>query len=390
LKPERASRRDASLIRAYMPELDSVRGIAILAVVLFHGMARPLHAVSTFGTFLFSITQYGWVGVNLFFVLSGFLITGLLLDSKQRPDYFRHFYVRRALRILPALYSTLLVLLAGGWISYRYTAISLLFLANFAGLLGVKLGYGTLWSLAVEEHFYMIWPFVVRRCSLRRLAILAAVVALGSPVLRILLLVGKPDPQHFVFLYTWFNLDGLAMGALLAVWLRLPSFRRYQLARVAAPVTVTSGVVFFFLLGRPWAEATVLKSACNLGFAGFLACVLMIGTSDWKILVDRPILKFFGFISYGLYLVHLLAFHLTEVLLSRPLAALIASDKPLLAAFLRFGGGLALGTAIAYASRRSLEEVFLRIGRRSGRTPMVAADEAASLEAPARNNVPAQ
>jgi peptidoglycan/LPS O-acetylase OafA/YrhL len=368
-----------------MPELDSVRGIAILAVLFFHGMARPLHAgLPTFGRLLLALSQYGWAGVNLFFVLSGFLITGILLDSNQRPDYFRRFYFRRALRILPALYGMLLILLIGGWISFRFTAVSILFLANFAAVLGVGLPYGALWSLAVEEHFYMLWPLMVRRLSVRSLMILAALVWIGSPFLRILNLVGSPTPQHLASLYTWFNLDGLSLGALLAIWLRAPSFRRHQLARIAPPVTVVSAAAFFLLVGHSWADATVVKSACNLASAGFLACMLLVGTSNWRFLVDRPILKFFGFISYGLYLVHILAYHISDVLLSHQLATLIASAKPMIATLLRFSGGFVLGTGIAYLSRRSLEETFLRSGYSSRGVPASSAAGTASVDAAIR------
>ena len=372
----------APLLRPYMPELDAVRGIAILLVILVHGMARPLHAdLPTLGQSLFALSQYGWTGVNLFFVLSGFLITGILLDSKRRPDYFRRFYFRRALRILPALYGTLLILLIGGWISFRFTAISVLFLANFAAVLGIAHWYGPLWSLAVEEHFYMIWPFVVRRCTPSKLMIFAGAVCIASPFLRILNLIGSPVPQHFASLYTWFNLDGLSLGALLAIWLRMPSFSRPQLARIALPITVVSGAAFFLLAGRQWADATVVTSACNLASAGFLSCMLLAGTSRWKFLVDQPVLKFYGFISYGLYLIHILAYHLSDILLSRPLAALVASQKPLLAMLLRFSGGLILGTAIAFLSRHSLEETFLRIKHGSGNDIVSSVTEKAPIQA---------
>ncbi|MGB9236138.1 MAG: acyltransferase [Terriglobales bacterium] len=368
-----------------MPELDSVRGIAVLAVIVFHGLARPLHAqLPAFGRLLFTLSQHGWAGVNLFFVLSGFLITGILLDSNRRPDYFRRFYFRRALRILPALYGMLLLLLIGGWISSSFAAISILFLANFGGVLGVGLGYGPLWTLAVEEHFYMLWPLVVRRCSVRILTILASTVWLGSPILRILTLVGSPVPQHFASLYTWFNLDGLSLGALLAIWLRVPSFRRYHLACIAPLVMTVSAAAFFFLVGRPWADATVEKSVCNLASAGFLSCVLLVGASNWSFLVDQPILKFFGFISYGLYLVHALAYHLSDIVLSRPLAMLMANREPMAAVLMRFAGGLLLGIAVAYLSRRSLEEKFLRMGYSSRRAPFSASTPAA--DAPIRAN----
>ncbi|HXW91009.1 MAG TPA: acyltransferase [Terriglobales bacterium] len=390
LKLEPAPASDVPLIRAHMPELDSLRGIAILLVVLFHGMAPPVHTeLQPSGRWLLTLSQYGWVGVNLFFVLSGFLITGILLASRQGADYFRRFYFRRALRILPALYGTLLVLLIGGWISFRFMAISVLFLANFAWVMGVRGGYPILWSLAVEEHFYLLWPLAVRRCSLRKLMILAAAVCLGSPLLRILTLLGRTTPPHIVSLCTWFSLDGLCLGALLRIWLGMPSFRRHQLARIAPPVTVVSGAAFLFLTGHRWADATVVKSACNLASAGLLSCMLLLGTSSWRFLVDRPILKFYGFISYGLYLVHIFAFYVSDMVFSNHLSILIDNGKPMLATLLRFASGLLLGTAIAYLSRRSLEERFLRIGCSLGRAPVPSVFSArggASVDSPIATN----
>jgi peptidoglycan/LPS O-acetylase OafA/YrhL len=346
-----------------MPELDSVRGIAILMVLFFHGMAPPLHVELPYpGRLLFSVSQYGWTGVNLFFVLSGFLITGILIDSRNRPDYFRRFYFRRALRILPALYGLLIVLVTIGWISFRFFAVSAFFFANFAPALGIGLQYGPLWSLAVEEHFYMFWPLVVRLGSNRKLLVIAASVCIGCPLLRMLNFSHHPDPQSLAFLYTWFNLDGLSLGALLAIWLRMPSFRRPQLVQVAGPALVVGIVAFRFLLNYPLANAALINSACNLAAAGFLGCMLLLGSGGWGFVVDRPILKFFGFISYGLYLVHILAFHLCDVWFATSLSGLIASGRPMAAVLLRFIGGVVLATGIAYVSRRSLEERFLRIG----------------------------
>ena len=100
------------LLRSKMPELDSVRGVAILAVVFYHGFfwSNNLAGLSGVARHFVSLTRFGWLGVHLFFVLSGFLITGILEDSKSAPRYFKRFYWRRALRILPAFYGTLLLL----------------------------------------------------------------------------------------------------------------------------------------------------------------------------------------------------------------------------------------------------------------------------------------
>ena len=356
------------IIRPYMPELDSVRGIAILLVLLLHGMARPLNAeLSRAGNLTLAICNYGGVGVNLFFVLSGFLITGILVNSRSNTEYYHRFYTRRALRILPAFYATLLLLMLGGWIGWRFFLASILFLANSANLLGVAIQYGPLWSLAVEEHFYMIWPLVVRRFSPHRLVLILAIIIAVTPFIRAITGMFSNYQRHFVSLYTWCNLDGIALGALLAIWLRLPSFERKQLSRIALPLLSVGLISFALLLSYPRAEAPFLGSACNLASAGLLSCMLLMGTNRWSFLVHSSVLKFFGFISYGLYLIHVLAFKLVEILFAGTFALLISAGMPTVAMLLRFFTGSALAIGVAYLSRRSFEEKFLRMGYASSR-----------------------
>jgi peptidoglycan/LPS O-acetylase OafA/YrhL len=350
-----------------MPELDSMRGVAVILILFFHGMAPPLSPkLSSGGKFIFAISQRGWIGVNLFFVLSGFLITGILIDSRHRHGYFRRFYIRRALRILPALYAMLIVLVVGGWISWRFLILSALFLANSAPLLGVPLQYGPLWSLAVEEHFYMLWPAIIRRLSSVGLMLLLTAIVVITPLLRATEFRINGSPADTSYLYTWFNLDGLALGALLAIWLRQPWFHRTQLSRIALPLLVAGVALFVFVSQDPLAGAAFSSTASNLASAGLLSCMLLIGTSRWSFLVKRPVLKFFGFISYGLYLIHALAFRLTETLFSRPLLALSSAGNPTAAMLLHFAVGSSLAIAVAYLSRRSLEAKFLRMGFDSG------------------------
>jgi peptidoglycan/LPS O-acetylase OafA/YrhL len=357
----------SALIRPYMPELDSMRGVAVILILFFHGMAPPLSPeLSSGGKFIFAISQRGWIGVNLFFVLSGFLITGILIDSRHRHGYFRRFYIRRALRILPALYAMLIVLVVGGWISWRFLILSALFLANSAPLLGVPLQYGPLWSLAVEEHFYMLWPAIIRRLSSVGLILLLTAIVVITPLLRATAFRINGSPADTTYLYTWFNLDGLALGALLAIWLRQPWFHRTQLSRIALPLLVAGVALFVFVSQHPLAGAAFSSTASNLASAGLLSCTLLIGTSRWSFLVKQPVLKFFGFISYGLYLIHALVFRLTETLFSRPLLALSSAGNPTAAMLLHFAVGSSLAIAVAYLSRRSLEAKFLRMGFDSG------------------------
>ena len=136
------------LIRPIMPELDAIRGIAVVGVLLLHGFSWQygrLH-FGTLARIFLAATQPGWIGVNLFFVLSGFLITGILLDAKGSPHYYRSFYTRRALRILPAYYSLLILLLLLGSSSFEFVGLSFLYLANVTDVFGVACGYGPLWS----------------------------------------------------------------------------------------------------------------------------------------------------------------------------------------------------------------------------------------------------
>src|SRR5215469_16350920 len=172
-----------------MPQLDALRGLAVIAV-LIHNTGRDLYTGF--------LTRNGWMGVDLFFVLSGFLITGILLDTKNSDGYFRNFYARRCLRIWPLYYCTLFFMFvvvplvrpseahqifeprSMPWWSY------FVYLQNFlvpsitraTGLLGVT------WSLAVEEQFYLVWPLVVRFLTETQLRRLSITLICCSPVLR--------------------------------------------------------------------------------------------------------------------------------------------------------------------------------------------------------------
>jgi peptidoglycan/LPS O-acetylase OafA/YrhL len=211
-----------ALLRTRMPELDTLRGIAVLLVLFFHGFGfefglQGLHGIPKL---LVAATLPGWVGVNLFFVLSGFLITGILLDTKARPDYFRRFYYRRALRILPIYYAVLIALAVfsrAGLISrpasWGFLGLSAIYLANVTELFGVPMQYGVLWTLAIEEHFYLIWPTAVRALSRKMVAVAALAIFIGCALLRYYYCLKGYDAGQG---YTWLYADGLALGAILA------------------------------------------------------------------------------------------------------------------------------------------------------------------------------
>jgi len=385
------------LIRRSMPELDTVRGIAILLVVLFHGFVRfGIAGLSGPPRFFVLATRAGWMGVNLFFVLSGFLITGILLDSRETPHYFRNFYIRRALRILPAYYLLLLVLLIVPQIgihravSLEFIGLSFVYLSNVTALFGVPMQYRPLWSLAVEEHFYLLWPTVVRFVSQRGLSYLATAIFFGCPLLRALAFRWNyPYEEH----YTWFVADGLAAGAILALRCREPGTERKTIKRFS--LFCVSSAVLLILLGAPFGilrsnrlmGASLRVTVLNLFFTGVLGAILLIGTSRWRWLVRRPILQFFGEISYGLYLFHMLVFDLLNRAafhyFPRYSASLMRGHFGMM--FIHFTIAAAVAVAVAFLSRYTIEATFLGLKSRwtapvGDRVPIQAAFSASRSE----------
>lgn len=353
------------LIRPFMPELDTLRGIAVLGVLFLHGFYLQYTHLS-FGrlarTFL-NLTQPGWLGVNLFFVLSGFLITGILVDSKNRPHYYRRFYTRRALRILPPYYALLILLLLVHTASAAFVGLSFIYLANVTNLFGVACDYGPLWSLAVEEHFYIVWPAVVRKVTTRHLAWVAMSIVIGVPVLRFSsFAMGSIQNLDW---YTWFVADGLAAGSLLAILLR-SSVTRRQVKFLCGCLLV--GSILAGLTGAPFGIFTrsrILGAALqfttiNVFFAGVLLLFLLAGSGSGKRFVNIPFLQFVGYISYGLYLDHTLVFRLYDRMCRAYFPQWIPSSGHFGLVLLRFA--LAGGGAIvaAYLSRRFYEDWFLR------------------------------
>ena len=377
-----------SLLRPYMPELDSLRGIAVLGVVLYHAFAWR-YAPAGFGAWakvLILASAPGWVGVNLFFVLSGFLITGILLNSKHKPNYYRRFYTRRALRILPAYYSLLIMLLLLRTSSYSFVGLSFIYLSNVTDLLGVPCAYGPLWSLAVEEHFYILWPAVVRRFSTRHIAWILVGIILLTPILRGASFSTGWGSAEIAW-YTWFVADGLAAGSLLAISLRALMIRRqakhlcYWLL-ASASLAAVIGRPFGILTRERLLGAALQFTVLTIFFAGFLLMFLLLGSSSSKRYVNLAPLRFLGFISNGLYLDHLLAFRVYDRICSSYWPRLIPSDGHFALILLRFGvaGGAAI--LLAYLSRRFFEEKFLRLKNSWEPKPSVETSETQPALAP--------
>ena len=184
----------------HIPALDGLRGVAILMVLWFHYYG-PIYkfCASPFDRFIVLTINTGWMGVDLFFALSGFLITGILLDAKGAPHYFRNFYARRALRIFPIYYGFLFVILIviprfhqyspGLAQTVRDQAWLWLYGTNIATtFFPIKLaGFLHTWSLAVEEHFYLVWPAIVLVLNRRQLAVASLCIVVVALITRTLL-----------------------------------------------------------------------------------------------------------------------------------------------------------------------------------------------------------
>ena len=227
----------------HLPPLDGLRGVAILMVLLFHvwrvpggGVSGPVsHAIENFASI-------GWTGVELFFVLSGFLITGILLDARQATNYFRVFYARRVLRIFPLYYLTLIAFFWVWPLLAHHVAFFQLHGQGTFGpreqlwywfdLVNLRTAFYPLiivmlthcWTLSLEEQFYAVWPVVVRFLRERWLVAGSIAVVVLSPALRALPWVQSMNAVYpnFTYRFTPFNLDTLLTGALLAVLWEAP------------------------------------------------------------------------------------------------------------------------------------------------------------------------
>lgn len=303
---------------AHIPALDGIRGLAILLVMTCHGTILP--SESTLQDYFCRLTRVGWCGVDLFFVLSGFLITGILFDAKGAAHYFRNFYARRLFRIFPLYYAFLgvVLFLLPGFFGvteelFRGQSWLWLYLSNiWIVVRGDRLSYpiDITWSLAIEEQFYLLWPAVVLWLNRRVLMTICAVVLPFSLVLRTGLLLWDAHPDTVYFL-TITRLDGLAMGALVALWIRGPGgvTKLVPLARKVC-VFAAATLIGVFLLQRDFAhEGPIVQTAGFSALALFFGAVLILviglpETGRLTRVFESSGLQTLGRYSYALYLMH--------------------------------------------------------------------------------------
>jgi peptidoglycan/LPS O-acetylase OafA/YrhL len=366
------------LSRVRIRELDGIRGLAILSVLAYHLLAYSQQLWAHYRGTLWSglpkvvnmVTWPGFLGVDIFFVLSGFLITGILLDEKGDPSFLRNFYARRAVRILPAYFAVLAVIACTYSDTGKYLLLSVFFLSNLALLLGIQ-AIGPFWSLAVEEHFYLIWPLVVRSASKQTLVIVAVLICALEPLIRI----GGFPLWGDGYFYSWTRFDGLAWGALVACFARSKWATRNVLSKLTwacfiAALTVLGAGIPFGLLSR--------STLVGTGFQ-YLPAQL---TSVWLILLAlanranlvtcflrHRMMRLLGDLSYCLYLVHMLVMDGYDTLVNR----FAPGFEPALGSFgalvVRALVVLVFSFGLALLSRRYLERPALQLKRYLERKP---------------------
>jgi peptidoglycan/LPS O-acetylase OafA/YrhL len=361
----------------HAPVLDGVRGIAVLMVMLFHlAWQRDLVRTDRIVTRVFDT---GWTGVDIFFVLSGFLITGILLDSRDKPHYFRNFYARRALRILPVYYLILAIFFlllpqvlnpvpaelrelqaaqAWYWLYASNIARAIWSLPSF--------GLGHLWSLAIEEQFYLLWPLVVLLVPRRALAGVCIGAMVGALALRTAAVL-MHEPMWVAYALTPMRMGVLAMGGLVAIRARTAEGTAW-LKRWCGPAFIIAALILtaIAVYERRLDTHDSLTLSVGLSFVGLAAAsiiVMLLARPESSLArgIGHPWLRWTGRVSYGAYV-----YHRPLILLCMPVARAmqhwarpLGSSLPAELAWMT--GMIALTLLVSAASYRWFERPFLSL-----------------------------
>jgi peptidoglycan/LPS O-acetylase OafA/YrhL len=364
----------------HIPALDGVRGLAILLVIAFH--ARVVFTTTNEIPYLgFRALGLGWSGVDLFFVLSGFLITGILLDSRGSPRYFRVFYLRRALRIFPLYFAYLfLILIVARFLLLAYTGSDLWNSTNpwwyFTYLLNWKSdqGYndlvlGHLWSLAIEEQFYLVWPAMVWLAPRRHLKWLCLIIAAGAFLARFYM-GSHGYGSEATYRMTPGRMDTLALGAFVAVGLR--DFRAVldRWANVVLALS-TAGflAVWAFNSGPVWSDLAMRTLGASL-IAVVYSCLVFHAATLQKGTVCRflssTLLTRCGKYSYAMYVLHSVPYNLTADAIRNLSVQTLPLPLVIAAKYLYFPALAGVAFGAAWISWRVLEHPFIRLKDRAG------------------------
>ena len=365
----------------HIPALDGVRGVAILAVFALHyggGRQSSNMFVHTIGL----AVQAGWSGVILFFILSGFLITGILWNSKGNPGWWKNFYIRRLLRIAPLYYLALLIVICGAfWAGNGHFALAhiwvyALYLQNIPPWSRGTTNYGSpfllshFWSLAVEEQFYLLWPLLVRRArTIRQVEVLCALLFVGSLLFRLYGIREGMPPGTLVDLLPA-RMGELALGGFLAMaymedWWSILE----RMAMWVAPVSL----VAFALLGVAQRDAGLTSPSeafsgvalASLFWGSFV--VLALGEGYVSRTMSMRWLGWVGSISYGIYVYHVLL----AGVFAQAAARIVLQPHSSAAAAVRAALAIAVVFPLSWASYRFFELPIMRLRRSPTKRPIM-------------------
>jgi peptidoglycan/LPS O-acetylase OafA/YrhL len=320
----RESLQSEQVFRGHIPELDALRAFGVTLVILDHMWPHQgLHHE------FWNLLNLSWILMDSFFVLSGFLITGILLDSRTRPDYYRYFYMRRAFRILPLYYALITVLTCGailfgtGYLYGGNTALQkwgspwwfFVYLGNIPTAISGKFpiaakeSFVPLWSLQIEEQFYLLFPLLVHRLKLQTLAWTLLGLACFSPLLRIVLYCLYPNNTLIEYVLLPCRMEGLALGALIAIRFRMGpwvlSKRKLTLmATMLVLLTCLCGAWSGYLHSRPF-NRTIGFLISPIACASVVLWIIRFRGSRLTSCLRLPPVQHLSKISYGAYLFHM-------------------------------------------------------------------------------------
>lgn len=367
-------------IAGHQPGLDGVRGLAIIGVMAVHF----LHVTSTHNLLekvVTTVASYGVLGVDLFFVLSGFLITGILIDCKGTPNYFRNFYARRTLRIFPLYFGVLALLFQvlplfiqldphlevarekQVWL-WTYTANFLISKTGTWSLGPVS----HFWTLAIEEHFYIFWPLVVFLAKPRLMERICVGVIIMALALR-LVLSALGESEISIGVLTPCRIDAMCAGGLMASIIRRSVHTETIFRRAAAGMMVLTGIIITLTVAGklfPQAARYLLQVRGSFVALLFAAFTVMSLKQPWRPklvgnFLENRFLRFLGKYSYGLYVYH----GILAMYFHREMTAMITGivGHPTLALFIKALIGSTISLGIAWVSYEVFEKKFLAMKR---------------------------
>lgn len=298
--------------KTHMPVLDGVRGLAVLLVIIFH----------------FYSVGFGWLGVDLFFVLSGFLITGILIDSREKKNFFKNFYARRTLRIFPLYYFSLIafyIVTSSGIVEHKdpvffkeNSAWYFLYIQNW--LYAIK-GWprdhvlNHFWSLAIEEQFYLFWPLVVYFIPLKRLLTACISLIILSISMRYITWYAGATENPVQFVATFCRLDGLAIGAVIAVLIRQRQEILLKLCKWLFAITIPLIIILYAFAQTMkydnYYYETIGFTIFDLFWGAVLISCFLPQFGFTRSIFNMQWLTWLGKYSYGIYVYHWIIYQLS-------------------------------------------------------------------------------